>query len=96
MAETKNQNTPMSIERIIALISAMEDNAWELLQIDTEKIGSDDLSIERRTERWITLRSVKRILTDSDFAEDFAKIFLSDESKAEFKEDTEEGGESDA
>lgn len=92
MAEKKN--TTMSIERITDLITAMEDNAWELFQIDMERIGADNLFVERRAERWMTLREIKNILTIPKYADDLAKIFLPDE--ADTKEDTEEGGESDA
>lgn len=93
MAE-KNQKTPMSLERITALITAMEDNAWNLLRIDMERIPEDNLYIERRAERWMTLREVVNILTTPKYAEDLAKIFLTDEADTE--EDIKEGGESDA
>lgn len=88
MAEKKN--TTMSLERITALITAMEDNAWNLLQIDMERIPEDNLYIERRAERWMTLREIKNILTIPGYAENLAKIFLTDEDESE------EGGESDA
>lgn len=91
MDEKKNtKNTTMSLERITALITAMEDNAWNLLQIDMERIPEDNLYIERSAERWMTLREVANILTMPKYAEALAKIFIPDEA------DTEEGGESDA
>jgi hypothetical protein len=90
MAEKKN--TTMSLERITDLITAMEDNAWNLLQIDIERIPEDNLYIERRAERWMTLHDILNILTRPEYADALAKIFLKDEGE----EDTKEGGESDA
>ena len=85
----KTLMTPMTIERITALITAMEDNEWTLVKIDMRN-GVSGIQTERRAERWMTLHDIRSILTNPEYAEELAQIFLSDEI------DTEEGGGFDA
>ena len=68
----------MTLEDFTTLLTAMEQNAYELVDVDKRLFGDNSIQATRSIARWLALNEVLMVLTNKSYADSIWKIFIED------------------